>query len=92
MHHVVVSEEPCPPCQLEVESSQRRTLIARDEHSRLPARAPVEPDPIEQHPDQGLDAGQVDRAVLTQVAIIQRKVFHSEHPSDGWRASSNSVR
>ena len=70
------------PGQLQVVAGQRRSLVAGHVGGRPQARPLVVPGPVEQHPDQRLDPGEEDGAVLALIALVQRGDLQSRHSAN----------
>ena len=71
MHHVEGVEVLGATGDLEVVTGERRTLVAGDERRCAQILPTVEAGTVTNHPDQCLDAGEVDGPGLAGVAVVQ---------------------
>src|SRR5687767_5258324 len=69
---VVALAELALALELPVEPAEGGALVAGDERARLQPAARVGPVLVERDPDERLDPGQEDPAVLELVAILER--------------------
>ena len=70
--HVVLGAELALALELLVETAERRALVAGHEGARVQSEAAVGPVLVERQPDQGLDAGEQDAALLQDVPVGER--------------------
>ncbi|WPB87775.1 hypothetical protein [Streptomyces malaysiensis] len=71
--HVVFRQQPLAAREFEVVPGQRRPFVSGDENCRVMAVSTIVPDAVEQDAYQGLDAGEIDGAVLAEIAMVQRE-------------------
>jgi hypothetical protein len=70
-HHAVLVEQRGLPLQFEVIAGQRRALVAGDQRPGVPVVLEVEPVLLDRDAHQGLQAGQVDDALVALVPVAQ---------------------
>ena len=72
-HDVVLAQQLAVALERLIEAAERRAAIARDERRGVETSPAVGAMLVEREPDQRLDAGEIDAALLLRVLGIQRE-------------------